>query len=401
MHTMKKFLALLMISSILMPGMTGCLPGDATLTITSEDEELAGTAVTAGDPDSYYYKLFVLNEGQMGTNGASLDFLRFTDGTYVNSSFFKMNKSKKLGDVGNDIKLRGNLAWITLNNSGLVEVINALNEVEYATFDIPSPRNISFTSRYAFVTSWAGASSNPFVDNPGCVYRIDLNSGAVGQHPIEVGWQPEGIAGDSNGFVWVANSGGIHGMANGEYDTRLMVINGDSGNIEHTISVAPNLKDVFYDPVNHLVWVTSYGNYFSIPSGVYPVSATQYQPIARSNALQAVRFTCASCPGDGFLYVIGTEDEWNWYGDKEYTLYKISARGEVTATPFSGSLAERVTNPYGIAVNPVNGDLYITDAGDYVNPGKLYCFDKNLTLNWMATTGVCPGHLALYAIEWN
>ena len=397
---MKKYLTLLMISSILMLGMTGCLPGDSTLTITSEDEDLAGTAVTAGDPDSYFYKLFVLNEGQMGTNGASLDFLRFSDGTYVNSSFFKMNNSKKLGDVGNDIKIRSNLAWIVVNNSGLVEVINAINEIEYTTFEIPTPRNISFTSRYAFVTSWAGSSYDPFVDNTGSVYRIDLSTGVLDETPIEVGWQPEGIAGDGNGFVWVANSGGIHATTSGAYDDRLMVINGDNCNIEQTITVAPNLKDVFYDYANNLIWVTSFGDFYSVHSGVYPVSPSQYQPIARSEALKAVRYSCASCPGDGFLYVIGTEDEWNWFGEKEYKLYKIAANGDVVVTPFNGTDAQRITTPYGIAVNPSNGDLYITDAGDYVNPGKLYCFDKNLSVNWMVGTGVCPAHMALYAVEW-
>ena len=40
-----------------------------------------------------------------------------------------------------------------------------------------------------------------------------------------------------------------------------------------------------------------------------------------------------------------------------------------------------IETPYGIAVNPITEDLYITDAGNYVSTGSLYCFDKTETSN--------------------
>jgi DNA-binding beta-propeller fold protein YncE len=36
-----------------------------------------------------------------------------------------------------------------------------------------------------------------------------------------------------------------------------------------------------------------------------------------------------------------------------------------------------ITMPYGINVDPANGDVYITDAKDYVTSGEVFCFDKN------------------------
>jgi DNA-binding beta-propeller fold protein YncE len=50
--------------------------------------------------------------------------------------------------------------------------------------------------------------------------------------------------------------------------------------------------------------------------------------------------------------------------------------------------------PYGVAVNPVNKDIFVTDAKDYVSSGTLYCFDKTGKKKWSVTTGDIPGHFA-------
>ncbi len=75
----------------------------------SKDADLTGQKVgVSGFPESIQ-KLFILNEGQMGSNNATLDFLRFSDGNYVTGAFKKMNPSvgAGLGDVGNDIAVHG------------------------------------------------------------------------------------------------------------------------------------------------------------------------------------------------------------------------------------------------------------------------------------------------------
>jgi DNA-binding beta-propeller fold protein YncE len=51
--------------------------------------------------------------------------------------------------------------------------------------------------------------------------------------------------------------------------------------------------------------------------------------------------------------------------------------------------------PYGIMVHPVTKDIYVTDAGNYVSPGMLYCFTKNGKKKWSVRTGDIPAHFAL------
>ena len=202
--------ALLIISCILSLAVTGCFKdnGADPVVITSEDDVLAGEVVTVGEESlQSFYKLFVLNEGNFNKNEASLDFFRFTDGKYVRNAFSQMNPiiTGGLGSVANDFQLYYNTAWITVNQSNLVEVIHAKNEKHVTSFEIPSPREIAFDGSYAYVTSYAGAYYGG-EDRLGALYRINLATEKVDGH-IEVGYQPEGVTvcGD---YVFVANSGG-------------------------------------------------------------------------------------------------------------------------------------------------------------------------------------------------
>lgn len=51
-------------------------------------------------------------------------------------------------------------------------------------------------------------------------------------------------------------------------------------------------------------------------------------------------------------------------------------------------------HPYGIAVNPVTKDIYVTDAKSYVVSGTVYCFSKDGVLKWKQTAGQIPAHFA-------
>ena len=117
----------------------------------SKDKSLEGSNVTKMNVGAVS-KLFVLNEGGMGANNSTLDFLRFSDSTYVRDAFGKMNPDivTGLGDVGNDIAVKGTELWIVINNSGLVEVLSALDETEIAASPVPTPRNIAFDGKYAY-----------------------------------------------------------------------------------------------------------------------------------------------------------------------------------------------------------------------------------------------------------
>ena len=387
----------------------------------SKDSGLTGTRLDVSQISKGIKKVFVLNEGGMGSNNATLDFLRMSDGMYVNSAFRKMNPDAGagLGDVGNDIAVKGDDLWIVVNNSGIVEVLSAKDESEIAAVAVPTPRNIAFDDKYAYVTSWAGAYANygsdysitDFKNPKGQVYRIDLKTKKV-TATVEVGYQPEGIA-FYDGKLYVANSGGIASSLPPAYayDKTVSIINTSTFSVEKTVEVAVNLKNVYSDGKG-AVYVSSLGNYFDVGTAMYVLFAKDPEKVYRigENTVimpESLHVTC-SCFAGGAVYCIGTEDEFNWAAtSRKYNIWSCkiddynSGKSTISHYPL-----ELEGTPYGMAVIPGSSSasdalhyLLLCDAGDYFNPGTVSCYAldfNNGEKYWTVTAGVCPGHVAVW-----
>ena len=361
--------------------------------VPSKDSTLDGQAVDVSFISTSARKVFVLNEGGMGSNNSTLDFLRFEDGKYILSAFNKMNPDvgAGLGDVGNDIAIHGKEAWIVVNNSGIVEVISAEDETEIATVTVPTPRNIAFDDNYAYVTSWAGAYITYGADysitdskNPkGQVYRINLKTKKA-EGSVEVGYQPEGIA-YYNGKLYVANSGGISSQLppTYAYDNTVSIIDAASFKVEKTVEVQVNLKNVYSDGKGN-IYVTTLGNYWDVHSGLYMLTASAPASVKHVDDYVSISALC----GDT-VYCIGTDSEFDWSATHVYSAWSVTGGSKKAL-----SLNITETTPYGLGVLDAD-TFFVADAGDYFNPGSVSCYYKG-SKKWSATAGVCPGHFAIY-----
>lgn len=359
----------------------------------SIDSDLKGEVVDVNGL-SGFKKLFVLNEGQMGANNASLDMLRISDSNYITGVFKKMNPTEGagLGDVGNDIVVVGDELWIAVNNSGIVEVLSAKDETEIAAVQVPMPRCLAYDDNYVYVSSWNGAvavyGSDWSVDvekskNPkGAVYRIDRKTKKLDEGTVEVGYQPEGLA-VSSGKLYVANSGGVASSLPPaySYDNSVSVIDTKSFKAEKTIEVEINLQKVFADSKGN-VYVSTFGNYYSVHSGLWQIKAD-------GSASKVADYASYVAFRDDTVYCIGNENEFDYY----------SAPSTVTWTCKNGSkeawsINLDGVNPYALAALP-GGSFVIADAGDYVNPGSVSLFTDGAK-KWTVSAGVCPGYFAIW-----
>ena len=61
--------------------------------------------------------MYLLNEGNMGSNKATIDYLDFSKGIYIRNIYGERNPNviKELGDVGNDIQVYGNRLYAVIN----------------------------------------------------------------------------------------------------------------------------------------------------------------------------------------------------------------------------------------------------------------------------------------------
>ena len=74
-------------------------------------------------------------------------------------------------------------------------------------------------------------------------------------------------------------------------------------------------------------------------------------------------------------------------------IYDVTLNRTVS-TDWLETAALNIEVPYGIAINPESKEVFVTDAKDYVTPGKLFAFDKEGHYQWAVTTGDIPAHFA-------
>ncbi|ULB33814.1 MULTISPECIES: YncE family protein [Proteiniphilum] len=361
-----------------------------------KDVELLLSEAVVTDPGASgagrFAGFYLLNEGNMGSNKATLDYYDFVSGSYNRNIYAVQNPSvpKELGDVGNDIKLYGNRLYAVINASNKIEVMDAHTAKRIGQADIPNCRYIAFYERYAYVTSYAGPIEiDPEYKQRGYVARVDTATLQVEERCV-VGYQPDGIA-ISHGKIYVANSGGYKGAGkSANYERTVSVIDIATFKEEKRIDVSCNLHLIKADKRGNL-WVTSRGDHRGNSSRLFFIDR-QKQIVSDSVLLSVNNF---QIDGDS-LYLFGIEERAASNVNKfNFTIINTTTR-EVINTHFITDGTERqFETPYGIMVHPETKDIYITDAGDYINPGFLYCFNRKGKKRWSIQTGDIPAHFAL------
>lgn len=353
------------------------------------DEEIipsTETDITEGIQSENIKGFFLLNEGNMGSNKATIDYFDYETGAYTKNIYAERNPGvvKELGDVGNDLQIYGNKLYAVINCSHFVEVMDVNTAKHITQISIPNCRYIVFKDGFAYVSSYAGPVQIDPNSRLGYVAKIDTATmKVVGK--CTVGYQPEEMVIFGN-KLYVANSGGYR-VPN--YDNTVSVIDLNNFKEVKKIEVAINLHRMEIDK-NGLLYVSSRGDYYSVPSRTFIVD-TQTDKVVKE--LPIANSEMSIC-GDS-LYIYSTE--WNYNTNKNtitYAIYDINKQEIATRNFITDGTEKNIKIPYGIAINPENGDFYVTDAKDYVTPGKLHCYSKSGILKWSVTTGDIPAHFA-------
>lgn len=343
--------------------------------------------VVTGDPEfTSVSGFYLLNEGNMGSNKASLDYYDYGTATYFRDIYASANPDvpKELGDVGNHLGIYGSKLWAVINCSNKVEVMRASDARRIGQVNIPNCRYIVFDGGNAYVTSYAGpVQIGPEHAQLGYVARIDT---ATLQETGRVitGYQPDGMA-IADGKLYVANSGGYM-VPN--YENTLSVIDLSTFRETERIEIAKNLHRVVCDRYGQL-WITSRGDYY----GTEP-SLTCYDTRKRRiTARLPLGVSDYSLCGDSLYYV---STQWSYEtmrNEVEYGIVDVRLREKVSDGFITEGTESRIKLPYGVAVNPVSHDIFVTDARNYVNPGWLHCYSPEGVLRWSVRTGDIPAHI--------
>lgn len=351
-------------------------------------EEVTVTTPLFAETDGF----FLLNEGNMGSNKATLDRFEYSTGVYTRNIFGMANPDvpKELGDVGNDLAIYGSKMYAVVNCSNKVEVMDAHTARRIGQIDIPNCRRIRFSGPYAYVTSYAGpVEINPDYTQRGYVAKVDTATLQVVDTCL-VGFQPDGleIAGSK---IYVCNSGGYM-VPN--YENTISVIDLDTFREEGRVEIAINLDRIVADRRGRL-WISSRGNYYGVSSALYCYD-TRKQRLVHSLPIPVGDMTIC---GDS-IYVVANSFSFA-EGEAAWTSAIVDTE---TASVMRNSLVTdgsqtAIRKPYCIAVNPVTHEIYITDARTFVNPGWLYCYSPEGSLRWSVRTGDAPAHITFTGLR--
>ena len=338
--------------------------------------------------------MYLLNEGNMGSNKSTLDYLDLSDTVvhYYRNIYSERNPSTvmSLGDVGNDCQIYGQRLWMVINCSNKVEVARADDAVRIGKVDIPNCRYVTFKDQYAYVSSYVGtvyASS----DSPlGSVYKVDTLS-LQKVDSCSVGYQPEEMAIIGNS-LYVANSGGYQGMTGQGYESTVSVIDLASMQEVDKVEVAPNLHHLKTDRYNQL-WVTARGNYMDETSSIWWLEPdTNGNMKVGGHIDQPVSDLCIV--GDS-LYFYGSQwSEVSMTNTITYGIINVKTHQVVSTSLSDAPEISKIRMPYGIIVNPIHRDFYLMDAKNYVSSGELLHFLPDGTFDWKVKTGDIPAHAA-------
>lgn len=339
--------------------------------------------------------MYLLNEGNMGSNKCSIDFLDCAAGMYYRNIYAQQNPEvvKELGDVGNDIQIYDGKLFVVVNCSHFVEVMDARTARHLGTVNITNCRYIRFHAGKAYVSSYAGPVQIDPEARPGKIVEFDVNTLQI-EREVVVGYQPEEMV-ITNGRLYVANSGGYRFP---NYDRTVSVVDLESFEVVNVIDVAINLHRMELDNYGR-IYVSSRGDYAGTGSDVFVIDS-RTETVTGSLGVAASEM-CIS--GDS-IYMISTE--WsNQTGSNtvSYTLYDVKQQKVVSHNFITDGTDREIRLPYGLAVNPENREFFVCDATNYVSPGYLYCFTHDGRNKWKVRTGDIPAHLVFTeeTFDWN
>jgi len=304
---------------------------------------------------SYDLGVLVLNEGNFNTGNASVSYISDDFSVNQNDIFSIVNDGAALGDVAQSIGFNNDLAYILVNNSQKIEVVNrySFKKVATITGQVRNPRYIAFANGKGYVTNWG----DPYDPNDDYVAIVDLSTQTV-TATIPVAEGPEEIV-SNNGKLFVSHFGGYH------YGNTVSVISNNT--VSATIPVGDRPKEL--QIINGSLWVTCKGNSFYAPSGITAGKFVKINP--DTNAVAATltladgqvvaNLGTSAISGTNIYYSIGT------------SVFKCATDATVLPTiPAFNAADQGAASIYGLAVN--NGRIYISDDAGFTVRGKVYVY---------------------------
>ena len=331
---------------------------------------------TFGFSQSYTDGVFILNEGLIGTETAEVSFVD-SNGDLENNIFSTQNGGIPLGDTGQGMGLTQDFAYIVLNYSNEIKVVNrtTFEFVATITDQIEMPRHIAFFEDKAYVTNWGdpGNTEDDFVA------VIDLATNTVtGTIPVAEG--PEVII-EKDGILYVAHLGGYG------YGNIISVIDTATQSVI-ALEVADLPSAIKTD--NEKLYVLCSGKPAwtgnETAGGLYVFDLSDLENVEVYPFEESQHPEFLGLDASALYYVLNAD------------IFKMELGAEaLPTTSFIETISNGVQIPYGF--NKIDDKFYLADAVDYVSAGKVYVYGDDGSFETEYTVSALPNGFYKYEEE--
>lgn len=298
--------------------------------------------------------VFVINEGGFGKSNASVGLYKPGSGDYFDA--FKKANNRPLGDVIQSMTVIGDKFYIIVNNSNKIEVVNKADFKSVTTITVSQPRYIiAASSTKAYISQMGNSMS-----------VLDLGSNTITK-TITINGPTESMA--------IMHDTLYAGKSFGDKIYRISIAN-DA--LVDSLTVGSGLSNIVSVTADRIAFLCS--GFPSVENGKIAYINRDSFRIERSMSMSAGTYS-------GVMILSGSTLYYNVGDAKIYSLSTSDLTLPSTATiAITGSV-------YGFAVEPSSGNVYVADAGDFTNPGKILIYSSAGTFQKQFTAGIAPSKI--------
>lgn len=290
-------------------------------------------------------KVLVLNEGNFMWGNASLSMYDLnTDSISTTDPFYNINNSA-IGDVLQSASIIGNTIYLTVNNSGKIWILNKNTlKISGAIEGLLSPRYVVCGADSALYVS-------DLYDNHIGVYH--KNTGALIKKITCYGWTEKMLV--VGNTIYVCNKKSAY----------VYMINTNSKSIVDSFSIGYGANSILMDASNRL-WISTDGNSTAgISPSIQCFSTTTPKPtqLFSWNLSSVVHHVC---------YNSSTNTMYCIQGENIFSFSSIAS-----SFPSTAIISKAGAIWYGMEIEPKSGDIFLSDAKDYVQQSDIYRYNAD------------------------